>query len=164
MHSIYWIDKEDYVPLKSRNFMKTTTIEDGKPVVMDMVTDIQFLDYRPVESMLLSHRMVITNQMEIDDPSLSQQEKEQAQAFMSSMGAMGDMEFVVTNVEVNSGLPDNLFDGSKLEPGEPMFGGMRNDSQEMQIPGADDSMSQEDLESMMQSLQDMMQNMAPSNQ
>jgi len=163
MHSIYWIDKKDYVPLKSRNFIKITTIEDDKPVVMDMVTDVDFLDYRQIGSMLISHRMVINNQMEIDDPSLSQKEKEEARTFMSAMGGMGNMEFTVKSVEVNKGLSDALFDGTKLEPGEPMFGESSTESQDMQMPGGDKEFSQEDLESIMESFQEMMENMAPNN-
>lgn len=165
MYSIYWIDKKDYVPLKSRNFIKTTTIEDGKPVVMDMVTDVDFLDYRLIESMLISHRMVVNTQIDVDDPSLSQQEKEEAKAFMSAMGGMGNMEFTVKSVEVNKGLSDDLFDGTKLEPGEPMFGGSPSESESpgMQLPGGDKEFSQEDLESMMESFQEMMQDMAPNN-
>jgi len=160
MHSIYWIDKNDYVPLKSLNFMKTTTIEDGKPVTMNMITDVQFLDYRRIESMLISYRMVISNQMEVDDPSLSQEEKEQAKAFMSSMG---NMEFVVKNVEINTGLPDTLFDGTKLEPGEPMFGGTPGSSQDTTDFDGTKTMTQEDIEAMMESLQDMLQNIVPTD-
>ena len=62
-------------------------------------TDARFLDYRPVGSFLISHRMSISNQMEINDPSLTAEEKEQAQAFMSLMGGMGNMEIVVTREE-----------------------------------------------------------------
>ena len=69
-----------------------------------LFTDARFLDYRPVGSFLISHRMSISNQMEIDDPSLAPEEKEQAQAFMSSMGGMGNMEIVSTRAEYNTGL------------------------------------------------------------
>jgi len=115
MEGIYWIDKKTLVPLKAKNFTKTTTVEEGKTVTMDMITDIQFLDYRPVGSMLVSHRMLISNQMEVDDPSLTPEEKKEAQAFMSSMGGMGSMEMIVTRSEYNTGLPDDLFDGTRLE-------------------------------------------------
>ena len=151
MHGFYWIDKKDYIPLRSQNFMKTTRIEDGKPVTMNTITDTQFLDYRPVGSMLISYRMSISNQMEIDDPSLSPEEKEQAQAFMSSMGGMGNMEIVVTRAEYNTGLSDDLFDGNKLEPQEPMFGGMPDFGE------AGEPMTQEDMEAMMEGLMDMME-------
>lgn len=163
MHSIYWIDQEDYVPLKSKNFMTTTTIEDGKTVTMNIISDVQFLDYRPVGSMLISHRMVISNQMDVNDPSLSPEEKEEAQAFMNSMGAMGNMEFNVKSIEMNTGLSDELFDGTLLEPGEPMFEESPGASQDMQSAGEGPSMSQEDIEAMMESLQDMMKDIMPNN-
>jgi hypothetical protein len=127
MQGIYWIDKETLVPLKAKNFTKTTTVEEGETVTMDMITDIQFLDYRSVGSMLVSHRMLISNQMEVDDPSLTSEEKKEAQAFMSSMGGMRSMEMVVTSSKYNTGLSDELFDGTKLEAQEPMFGDMSED-------------------------------------
>lgn len=167
MHGFYWIDKKDYVPLRSQNFTKTTSIEDGRPVTMNMITDVQFLDYRPVGSFLVSYRMSISNQMEIDDPSLTPEEKEQAQAFMSSMGGMGSMEIVVTRAEYNTGLSDDLFDGTKLEPQEPMFGGMSD------LGEAGEPMTQEDMEAMMEgfvemmegneALQDLMKEMMPND-
>lgn len=156
MHGFYWIDKKDYVPLRSQNFIKTTSIEDGIPVTMNTITDVEFLDYRPVGSMLISYRMSISNQMEIDDPSLSPEEKKQAQAFMSSMGGMGKMEIVVTRAEYNTGLSDELFDGTKLAPQEPMFGGINDFGQ------AGGPMTREDMEAMMEgneAFQDMMKGM-----
>lgn len=121
-------------------------------------TDARFLDYRPVGSFLISHRMSISNQMEINDPSLTPEEKEQAQAFMSSMGGMGNMEIVITRAEYNTGLSDDLFDGTKLEPQEPMFGGMFGFFQDMPDFGeAGESMTQEDMEAMMEGLMEIME-------
>jgi hypothetical protein len=71
--------------------------------------------------------MLISNQMEVDDPSLTSEEKKEAQAFMSSMGGMRSMEMVVTSSKYNTGLSDELFDGTKLEAQEPMFGDMSED-------------------------------------
>jgi hypothetical protein len=164
MQGIYWIDKETLVPLKAKNFTKTTTVEDGKTVTMDMITDIQFLDYRSVGSMLVSHRMLISNQMEVDDPSLTPEEKKEAQAFMSSMGGMGSMEMVVTSSEYNTGLSDNLFDGTQLEAQEPMFGGMSGNHQE--VPDNYEEgvpMSQEEMEKMMEGVMDMMKEYMPQD-
>jgi len=174
MQGIYWIDKETLVPLKARNFTKTTTVEDGQAVTMDMISDIQFLDYRLVGSMLVSHRMLISNQMEIDDPSLTPEEKKEAQAFMSSMGGMGSMEMLVTRSEYNTGLNDELFDGTLLEPQEPMFGGTLESSQDVPASGEiGETMSQEDIEAMMEGFiemmegnegfQEMMKEMKPAN-
>jgi hypothetical protein len=164
MQGIYWIDKETLVPLKAKNFTKTTTVEDGKTVTMDMITDIQFLDYRSVGSMLVSHRMLISNQMEVDDPSLTPEEKKEAQAFMSSMGGMGSMEMVVTSSEYNTGLSDNLFDGTQLEAQEPMFGGMSGNHQEVPDNYEEGApMSQEEMEKMMEGVMDMMKEYMPQD-
>jgi hypothetical protein len=164
MHGIYWIDKETLVPLKAKNFTKTTTVEDGETVIMDMITDIQFLDYRPVGSMLVSHRMLISNQMEVDDPSLTPEEKKEAQAFMSSMGGMGSMEMVVTRSEYNTGLSDELFDGTQLETQEPMFGDMTGNYQEVPDDYEEDApMSQEEMEKMMEGVMDMMKEFMPKD-
>ena len=158
MQGVYWIDKASLVPLKSRNFTTTTTVEDGETVVMDITTDMQFLDYHAVGSMLISHRMTISTQMEIEDPSLSPEEKEEAKAFMSSMGGMNNMEVVVTRAEYNTGLSDELFDGTKMEAQEPMFGGTSESSQEGPVFGEiGETMSQEDIEAMMKGMMEMME-------
>lgn len=158
MNGIYWIDKESYIPLKSKSFTKTTTVEDGQAVTMNMITDVQFLDYRSIGSMLVSHRMLISNQMEVNDPSLTPEEKEETQAFMESMGAMGDMEVLVTSAEYNTGLPDELFDGTLLEAQEPMFGGTPESSQDVPPSGEiGETMSQEDIEAMMEGFMEMME-------
>ncbi|HPK87756.1 MAG TPA: hypothetical protein PK267_07025, partial [Atribacterota bacterium] len=125
-YGIFWIDKKDLVPLKAQNFIKSVTMEDDPPVTTNVTTEIDFLDYRLVGSMLIAHQMEITSQIEVDDPSLSSEEKEQQQAFISAMGGMGNMEIVVTYTEYNTGLPADLFDGTLLEPGEPLFGGIND--------------------------------------
>jgi len=171
MYSIFWIDKKDFVPLRSQNFIKSTTVEDGKQVTMNNVIDAVFLDYRRVGSLLLSHKMVVSNQMDVDDPSLSEEEKEEAKAFM--MNAMGKMEFVVKSAEVNVGLSDELFDGTKLEPQEPMFKNMPGMPQGGQGNSEMGSMSQEEIQELMQKamegmegnegFQEMMENMKQGN-
>ena len=171
MYSIFWIDKKDFVPLRSQNFIKSTTVEDGKQVTMNNVIDAVFLDYRRVGSLLLSHKMVVSNQMDVDDPSLSEEEKEEAKAFM--MNAMGKMEFVVKSAEVNVGLTDELFDGTRLEPQEPMFKNMPGMPQGGQGNSEMGSMSQEEIQELMQKamegmegnegFQEMMENMMQGN-
>lgn len=162
MRSIYWIDKSQFVPLKSRNFMKATTIEDGNPVIMNTITDVQFLDYRLEGSMLISHKMVISTQIEIDDPTMDEEEKKMAQSMMGAMG-MGNMEMTVTSVEVNKGLSDNLFDGTLLEAQEPMFGGMPEGSQDTPVYNESETMSKEDMEKMMEGVMDMMKEFMPQD-
>ena len=167
MHSIFWIDKKDLVPLRSQNFIKSTTVEDGKQVTMNNVIDALFLDYRRVGSLLLSHKMVVSNQMDVDDPSLSEEEKEKAKVLMN---AMGKMEFVVKSAKVNVGLSDELFDGTKLEPQEPMFKNMPGMPQGGPGNSGLEDMSPEQLQEFMQNamegnegLQEMMENMMPKN-
>jgi hypothetical protein len=114
--------------------------------------------------MLVSHRMLISNQMEVDDPSLTPEEKKEAQAFMSSMGGMGSMEMVVTSSEYNTGLSDNLFDGTQLEAQEPMFGGMSGNHQEVPDNYEEGApMSQEEMEKMMEGVMDMMKEYMPQD-
>ncbi|MDD4362659.1 MAG: hypothetical protein PHD33_00405 [Atribacterota bacterium] len=164
MQSIYWIDKSQFIPLKSRNIMKTTTIEDGETVIVNTVSDVQFLDYRLAGSMLIPYKVVISTEMEIDDPTMSEEEKKMAQSMMSSMG-MGEMEMTVQSVEINKGLSDDLFDGTKLEPTEGML---------KQMPGTEEgqksstgvldeieSMSEEDISQMLEGFMDMIKDFAP---
>ncbi|OGD15621.1 hypothetical protein A2V47_05030 [Candidatus Atribacteria bacterium RBG_19FT_COMBO_35_14] len=57
-------------------------------------------------------------------------------------------------------IPDyhDLFDGTKLEPQEPMFGGMSDFFQDMPDFGeAGESMTQEDMEAMMEGLMEIME-------
>lgn len=160
MYSIFWIDKKDWVPLRAQNFMSTTKMEEGKKVTMNNIIDSRFMDYRKVESLWVSHRMVISNQMEMDDPGLSAEEKEQAMAFMN---AMGEMEMIVKGVQVNTGLPDELFDGTTLEAQEPLFKGMPGMGQgETDAEGFNSEQLQEFMQNVMEGnegFQEMMENM-----
>lgn len=164
MQSIYWIDKSKYIPLKSKNFMKITTIEDGNLVTMNTITDVEFLDYRLVGLMLISHRMAISTQMEIDDPTMDEEEKQMAQSMMGAMG-MGSMEMTVKSVQINKGLSDELFDGTLLEAQEPMFGGMPGGMPEIsgeKYP-SEEEMTEEDIEAMMEGIMDMMKDFIPKD-
>jgi len=160
MQSIFWIDKNQFIPLKSRNIMKTTTIEDGNPVITNTVADVQFLDYRMEGTMLIPYRMLISSQIEIDDPTMTEEERKMAQSMMSAMG-MGNMEMTVTSVEINTGLSDNLFDGTLLESQEPMFGGISEGSQDTPDYDESETMSEEDLGAMMEGMMDMMKEFMP---
>ncbi|MFA7575163.1 MAG: hypothetical protein WCY14_06695, partial [Arcobacteraceae bacterium] len=90
-------------------------------------------------------------------------ERKMAQSMMSAMG-MSDMEMTVTSVEVNTGLSDNLFDGTKLEAQEPMFGGVSEKSQEVSEDYEEgEPMSEEDLEAMMEGMMDMLKDFMPQD-
>jgi len=167
MYSIFWISKKDLVVLRIQNFITSTQEENGKMVTMNNVIDAWFQDYRKVGSLLLSHKMVVANQMDVDDPSLTKEEKEQAMAFMN---AMEKMEFIIKNAQVNTGLSDELFDGTKLEPREPLFDNMPGMPKSGQGNAGNEGFSQEQMQELMQNamegqegLQEMMENMIPNN-
>ncbi|MDD3656329.1 MAG: hypothetical protein PHI72_06125 [Atribacterota bacterium] len=156
IQGIYWIDKETLVPLKAKNYTKTTTVEDGKTVTMNMVTDVDFLDYRLVGSMLLCHKMSISTQYEFDDPEMAGEGEDDfsSEEFAGFLESMGKMEIVVTSVEVNTGLPDELFYGTLLESKETL-----------DIPDYSEGkpMSEEDLGAMMEGMMDMLKDFMPQD-
>ncbi|MFQ6065886.1 MAG: hypothetical protein ACE5K3_01235 [bacterium] len=108
-----WINAENWVFMRMQMIM-TGISEEGKEITNKITSD--FKDYRPVETMLLPHQM--TYKMEVEMPDMSPEEKQMMQ---SMMGGMMEGEMIIAKVEVNTGLSNDLFDGTKLEPGEPMF-------------------------------------------
>lgn len=154
VHGFYWIDKNDFIPLKSQNFIKTSSTENGNTITTDIITETELSDYRLVGTMQVAHQMKVTNQMKIEDPSLSKEEREEQLAFMSAMGGMGNMEIKVTHTEVNTGLPDSLFDGTLLGPGKPLFGGSQEYSDESSV---ESEPGEESMEDFFKGLQEMME-------
>lgn len=108
-----WINAENWVFMRMQIVM-TGTSEEGKEMTNRITSD--FKDYRQVQTMLIPHQM--TYKMEVEIPDMSPEEK---QMMLGMMGAFMEGEMIVTKVEVNTGLPADLFDGTKLEAGEPMF-------------------------------------------
>ncbi len=108
-----WINAENWVFMRMQMVMIGTS-EEGKEMTTKISWNLK--DYRPVETMLVPHKM--THKMEMEMPDMSPEEKQMMQAMM---GAFLEGEMIVTKMEVNTGLPDALFDGSKLKPGKPMF-------------------------------------------
>lgn len=108
-----WINAENWVFMRMLMVMSGTS-EEGKETTTKISWD--FKDYRPVKTMLVPHKM--TYKLEMEMPDMSPEEKQMMQAMMGGMMA-GEM--IIDKVEVNTGLSDELFDGSKLKPGEPMF-------------------------------------------
>jgi len=88
--------------------------KEGKETIIKI--NMELKDYRSVNGMLFPYRMTTTT--EIDMPGLSEEEKQMMQSFM---GVMGSYEIITTDVKVNNGLSDDLFDGTKLKPGKSMF-------------------------------------------
>ncbi len=108
-----WINAKNWVFMRMQIVM-TGTSEEGKEMTNRITSD--FKDYRQVQTMLIPHQM--TYKMEVEIPDMSPEEK---QMMLGMMGAFMEGEMIVTKVEVNIGLPADLFDGTKLEAGEPMF-------------------------------------------
>ncbi len=156
MQGIYWIDKETLVPLKAKNFIKTTTVEDGQTVTMNIITDVDFLDYRSVDTMLLSHKMAVSTQYEFDESEMAGEDEDDfsAEEFMGFLESMGKMEIVVTSAQANTGLPDELFDGTLLEAQE---------TPDMPDYGGDTPISEEDIDAMMEGIMDMMKDFMPQD-
>lgn len=108
-----WINAKNWVFMRMQIVM-TGTSEEGQEMTNIITSD--FKDYRQVQTMLIPHQM--TYKMEVEIPDMSPEEK---QMMLDMMGAFMEGEMIVTKAEVNTGLPADLFDGTKLEAGEPMF-------------------------------------------
>ena len=108
-----WINAKNWMSMRML-MVATGSSEEGKETTTKISWD--FKDYRQVETMLVPHKM--TYKLEMEMPDATPEEKQMMQAMM---GAFMEGEMIVTRVEVNTGLSDDLFDGSKLKPGEPMF-------------------------------------------
>lgn len=107
-----WINAKNWVLMRLLMVM-TGFSEKTKEATWKMTMD--FKDYRQVNTMLVPHKIIYNSEMEM--PGLTPEQKQMMQAF----GGMMKGEMIIARVEVNTGLSDDLFDGSKLKPGEPLF-------------------------------------------
>jgi outer membrane lipoprotein-sorting protein len=108
-----WINAKNWTFMRML-MVGTGTSEEGKEMTSKITWDCQ--DYRPVKTMLVPHK--IRYKMEMEMPDMTPEEK---QMMLGMMGAFMEGEMIVTKVEVNTGLSDDLFKGSQLKEGEPMF-------------------------------------------
>ena len=114
-----WINSKTWMPVRMLMVMKAKPGEGAEGMAMntEMTTDLK--DYRQVGTMLHPYQLVMNMEMEIDASGLSEEEKkeqEQAMQMMKSMmSGMGSFSIDTVDIKVNSGLSDDLFDGSKLE-------------------------------------------------
>ena len=119
MWGTLWISSKTWMPVRMLMEFKAESMKEagGMTMIMKMSTDLK--DYRQVGTMLHPYQMVMSTTMELDTTGLSEEEKKEQQGMMQMMSAMmsGMGSFTVETVEikVNTGLSDNLFDGSKLE-------------------------------------------------
>ncbi|MEA1964363.1 MAG: hypothetical protein U9O41_04450 [Candidatus Aerophobetes bacterium] len=104
-----WVNAEDWMLARTLIIM-SGKFKEGKEATIRFSMD--FKDYRPVDGMLLPYRMITSTK--IDIPGASEKEKQMMQAFM---GGMGSFEMITTEVKVNTGLSDELFDGTRLKTG-----------------------------------------------
>ena len=114
-----WINSKTWMPVRMLMVMKAKPGEGAEGMAMntEMTTDLK--DYRQVGTMLHPYQLVMNMEMEIDTSGLSEEEKkeqEQAMQMMKSMmSGMGSFSIDTVDIKINSGLSDDLFDGSKLE-------------------------------------------------
>ena len=109
-----WISDKTWVIVRWLMTIKSKSIQEGKEVIttMRMTTDLK--DYRKVNTMLIPHKVVINTTMEMDMPGISEEERKQMEMMQQFMGGMGSFEIETTEVKVNTGLSDDLFDPTKL--------------------------------------------------
>lgn len=114
-----WISSKTWLPLRMFMEMKAKPEEGAKGMAMNTRVITDFKDYRQVGTMLHPYQLVMSTAMEIDTSGLSEEEKkqqEQAMKMMSEMASgMGSFTLETIDIKVNTGLSDDLFDGSKLE-------------------------------------------------
>lgn len=83
----------------------------------EITTDLK--DYRQVGSMLHPHQLVMSMAMEMDTSGMSEEEKKEQEQTMqmmqSMMSGMGSFSIDTVDIKVNTGLSDDLFDGTKLK-------------------------------------------------
>jgi len=114
-----WISSKTWMPVRMLMIMKAKPGEGAEEMAMNTEITTDLKDYRQVGSMLHPYQLVINMAMEIDTSGMSEEEKkeqEQAMQMMQSMvSGMGSFSIETVDIKVNTGLSDDLFDGSKLE-------------------------------------------------
>ena len=114
-----WISSKTWMPVRMLIVFKAKSEGQASEMAMNtnMTTDLK--DYRQVDTMLHPYQLVVNMVMEIDTSGLNEEEKkeqEQAMQMMQAMmSGMGSFSIDTVDIKVNTGLSDDLFDGSKLE-------------------------------------------------
>jgi len=109
-----WISDKTWVIVRWLMTIKSKSIQEGKEVITTMRITTDLKDYRKVNTMLIPHKVVINTTMEMDMPGISEEERKQMEMMQQFMGGMGSFEIETTEVKVNTGLSDDLFDPTKL--------------------------------------------------
>ena len=115
-----WISSKTWMPVRMLMVMKAKPGEGAEGMAMNTEVTTDLKDYRQVGTMLHPYQLVMNIEMEIDTSGLSEQEKKEQEQGMKMMQSMmsalgGSFTIETLDVKVNTGLSDDLFDGSKLE-------------------------------------------------
>ncbi len=114
-----WISSKTWMPVRMLIVIKVKAEErtGGMAMITKMTIDIK--DYRQVSTMLHPYQTVMNMAMEMDTSGLSEEEKKEKEETMKMMSAMmsgmGAIKTETVDIKVNTGLSDDLFDGTKLK-------------------------------------------------
>ena len=115
-----WISSKTWMPVRMLMVMKAKPGEgaEGMAINTEVTTDLK--DYRQVGTMFHPYQLVMNIAMEVDTSGLSEEKKKEQeqgmQMMQSMMSALGGSSTIETlDLKVNTGLSNDLFDGSKLE-------------------------------------------------
>jgi len=110
-----WISSKTWMPLRMVMIIKASSEE----MAMNTTTTSDFKDYRQVGSMLHPFQLVMKTNTEIDTSGMSAEDREDAEQTMqmmqSMMSGMGSFTIETVDIKINTGLSDDLFDGTKLK-------------------------------------------------
>lgn len=114
-----WISSKTWMPVRMLMVMKGKSEGPTGEMAMVIKMNTDLKDYRQVGTMLHPYQLVMSMTTEIDITGLSEEEKKEQEQAMKMMQAMmsGMESFTVETIDikVNTGLSDDLFDGSKLK-------------------------------------------------
>lgn len=114
-----WISSKNWMPVRMLMVMKTKPGQGAEGMAMNTEITTDLKDYRQVGTLLHPYQLVMNMAMKIDTSGLSEQEKKEQEQTMqmmqSMMSGMGSFSIDTLDVKVNTGLSDDLFDGSKLK-------------------------------------------------
>ncbi|TET45009.1 hypothetical protein E3J59_04360 [Candidatus Aerophobetes bacterium] len=109
-----WISDKTWMIVRWLTTIKSKSIQEGKEVITTMRITTDLKDYQKHSTMLIPHKLVINTSMEMDMPGSSEEERKEMEMMQQFMGGMGSLEIEITEVQVNTGLSDDLFDPTKL--------------------------------------------------
>ena len=115
-----WISSKTWMPVRMLMVMKAKPGEGAEGMAMNTEVTTDLKDYRQVGTMFHPYQLVMNIAMEVDTSGLSEEKKKEQeqgmQMMQSMMSALGGSSTIETlDVKVNTGLSDDLFNGTKLE-------------------------------------------------